>query len=237
MRIDDPPDNHHQHRRAPHQTCPIHEARVQIAARDGGQTQDRDHQAGEACRERADYRGELAEVPGPRAEVASGKEGTDRDWDCEGDEGGDGGDAEDGADGDGAAEDEEGEADPDDGVEPDGVDGRVGDGIDLLPDAGQGEAVVAGVGEGDSARGDHAALAHAEAADDGQAEDGKSDLLGHHLQEVGGPGLAEVGVDDGGDVDDGVGRHELEEPAEETAKAGGHDDGARGGDVGVCAFF
>jgi len=61
--------------------------------------------------------------------------------------------------------------------------------------------------------------------------------LRHHLQEVGRPGLAEVGGEDGGDVDHGVGGDELEDPAEDAAEGRGHYDGARGGDVGVGAFF
>ena len=182
MRIDNPPHNDHQHRRTPHQTRPVHKTRVQITPRNRRQAQDRDHEAGEAGRERADDRAVFAEVPGARAEVASGEERADGDGDGEGDEGGDGGNAEDGADGDGAAEDEESEADADHGVEPDCVDGRLGDGVDLLPDAGQREAVVASVGEGDSAGGDHAALAHTEATDDGEAEDGEGDFLRHDLE-------------------------------------------------------
>lgn len=109
--------------------------------------------------------------------------------------------------------------------------------VDYLPDPGQGEAVVARVCVSDTARRNHAALAHAEAADDGQTEDGERRLFRHDLQEVGGPGLAEVGVDNAGNVDDGVGGDELEEPAEETAEARGHDNGAGGSYGGVAAFF
>ena len=57
------------------------------------------------------------------------------------------------------------------------------------------------------------------------------------MEEVGGPGLAKVGVEDVVDVDDGVGGNELEEPAEEAAEARSHDDCARGCDAGVGALF
>jgi hypothetical protein len=61
--------------------------------------------------------------------------------------------------------------------------------------------------------------------------------LRHDLEEVGCEGLAKVGGQDLFDVDYRVGGDELEEPAEEAAEAGGEDDGAWGGDVGVAAFF
>ena len=237
MRVHNIPHNRTQHRRAPHQTSPIHIVQRQITPRHTRQTQDRNHQRRERGRNTPNRETPFPQVPGPAAEAVADEEGADRDGDSKCDEGADGTDTEDGADGDGPAEDEAETAFADDDVEPDGVDGGLGVFVDAAPVFTKGEAAVARVGEGDSGGGDHAALAHTEGAHDGQGEDGEGGVLRHDLQEIGGPGLAEVGVDDTVDVDDRVGDDELEEPAKEAAEAGGHDDGAGRGDIGVAALF
>lgn len=160
-------------------------------------------------------------MPGSTTEAVPDEEGADGDGDGESDKGGDGGDTEDCADGDGAGEDEEGEEDADDGVEPDGVDGRLGPCINLLNDPRERKDVVTCIGVSDARGSDHAALAHAEGADDCERQDGEGGALRHHLEKVGGPWLAEGGGEDGVDVEDGVGGYELEEPAEEAAEGGG----------------
>ena len=109
--------------------------------------------------------------------------------------------------------------------------------VDPLPDAGKWKAIITGVGVGHATRSNHAALTHAEATNDGKAEDGEGGLLGHDLKKVCGPGLAEIRVQDSCDIDHGICSDKLKEPAKEPAKARGHDDGARGGDVGITAFF
>ena len=116
----------------------------------------------------------------PRAlpEATADEESPDSDGDCESDKGSDGGDTEDSTDSDFAGEDEEGEDNSDDGIEPDCIDGCLCDRIDLLPNAGKGEAVISRVGVCDSGCGDHAALTHTEAADNGEGETGECDILG-----------------------------------------------------------
>lgn len=106
MRINNPPNHDAQHRRAPHQTRIVHQARPQITPRRARQTQHGNHDAGETRRQRPDDGRELAQMPGAGAEAVADHEGADRDGDRERNEGGNGSDAEDGADGDLASEDE-----------------------------------------------------------------------------------------------------------------------------------
>ena len=107
----------------------------------------------------------------------------------------------------------------------------------MLPVFRKRKAVIARVGERHARSGNHAALAHGEAGDDGEGEDGEDDFVRQDLDQVGGEGLAKVAVECLGDVDDGIGYDELEEPAEGAADGAGEEDGARAGDVGVAAFF
>lgn len=87
-------------------------------------------------------------MPGPGAEAVPDEEDADEDRCRESEEGGERADGEDGVDCGAAGEDEEEDEAADGGVEPDCVDGGFGFLVDLFPDAGEGEAVVAGVGEG-----------------------------------------------------------------------------------------
>lgn len=107
-------------------------------------------------------------MPGAATEAVPDEEGADADGDGEGDEGADRADAEDRADGDVAGEDQEHAGTADGDVEPDCVYGRLGVGIYSRPEPTEWETAVSGVGEGDTAGGDHAALAHAECGDDGE---------------------------------------------------------------------
>jgi len=143
-------------------------------------------------------------VPGSPPELIPHEDDLDEDGDAEGDKGGDGANAEDGVDG-GAAEDQKQQQDADKGVEPHGVHGRQRVPVHLLQGlAEHAEAVVAGVRETDARRRHHAALPHGESADDRQSEHGERGIPGQYLNQVGGPRLAELGVDDSVDVGDGI---------------------------------
>lgn len=131
-------------------------------------------------------------MPGTLTESFPDEECADGDGDGERDEGPDRADGENGADSDFAGEDEENKTAADEDVEPDGVDGGLRNGVYACPEAGEGEATVTGVGEGDSRGGDHAALTHGESGDNGQAEAGEGGVLSETLKEESGPGLAEV---------------------------------------------
>lgn len=188
--IDDPPHQDQEHGTAPDEAGPVHAGRIEIRPRQTRQTQDRDHEGGEARRQHADRVRELAQVPGPAAEAGADEEGPDRDGDGEGDEGANGADAENGTDGRLTAEEEQRAQNPNAAVEPHGVHGRLGVRVDLLPPARAGEAAVAGVGKGDARRGDHAPLAHGEAADDGQGEHGHGCVFREDFDQERRPGLA-----------------------------------------------
>ena len=176
-------------------------------------------------------------MPRTRSEPTSNKERADGDRDSEGDESCDCADTEKRTDGDGAAEEEEGHEDADDAIEPDCVDRCFRDRVDLFPVPRKGKTVVTSVGESNPTSSYHAALAHGKGANDGDGEDGEGCVARHDLKEVGGPWLAEVGLKDLINVDDGVGCDELEEPTEEAADAGGQDDGTGRGDGCIGAFF
>lgn len=60
------------------------------------------------------------------------------------------------------SEDQEEQQDPNDTIDDDGVNRRPCSGVNVLPVFAEGEAVIAGVGEGHAAGGDHAGLAHEE---------------------------------------------------------------------------
>lgn len=106
-------------------------------------------------------------MPGSASEAITNEKDTDEDGDCESDHGSDSTDRENRTDRHGTTEDEEEEEDADDGVEPHGVDWRVGVFVNSFNPRGEGEAVVACVGECYSRCGDHATLTHEEAANDG----------------------------------------------------------------------
>lgn len=132
---------------------------------------------------------------------------------------------------------EEQKTDPDGRVEPNRVDGSVSGLVNALDPPRTRETSIARICESNSGRSDHAALAHGEATDNRDCQDREGDLLRHHLDEVAGPWLSEIRTNDGWDVDYGVGNDKLEGPAHEAAETAGHDDGARGGDGGIGAFF
>lgn len=176
-------------------------------------------------------------MPGTTAETVADEECTDEDRNSEGSERANGADGEDGTDSQGAAEHEQSQSNSDNGVHPDSVDRCLGRLVDASPEAREGEAAVASVGESHTRCSNHAALTHEEAADDCEHEDGDSDFLGKTLKEVCGPGLAQVAVNSASDIDDGVGCHQVECEAADAAEGRGHDDSARSRDVGVGAFF
>ena len=78
---------------------------------------------------------------------------------------------------------------------------------------------------------------HGEGGDDGECKNREGCILGHDLQKVASPRLAQIAVKDCVDVDHGVGNDDLQEPAEQPADAAGEDYGAGRGDVCVRAFF
>ena len=116
----------------------------------------------------------------PRAlpEATTNEESPYSDGNGEGDKGSDGSDTEDSADSNFACEDEQGEEDANDSVEPNSIDWRLCDRVDLLPDGGKREAVISGVSVCDSGSSNHATLTHTEAADNGEGETGECDVLG-----------------------------------------------------------
>lgn len=167
MRTNHPPNHCPQHRRPPDQTSPIHQTRIEILPPYSWQTQDRNHQAREARRQRPDDGARTTQMPGSTMESITDEERADGDGNRESDEGGDSRNGEDGADGDFAGEYEKGQTDADGCVEPDGVDRGLSVLVDSFPVLGERKAIISGVGVRDTGRSDHAALAHAEAADDG----------------------------------------------------------------------
>lgn len=96
---------------------------------------------------------------------------------------------------------------------------------------------VARVRKRHSASSHHAALAHTKRAHDSQRQHRQRHALRQHLQQIRRPGLAQVAVDDGVDVDDRVRDDQLQKPAEQAADAARQHDGARRGDVRVGALF
>ena len=176
-------------------------------------------------------------MPRPSAESTADEKCTNSDWDGESDKGGNGGNAKNGTDGDDATKYQQCQADADDGVKPDSVDGSLSMLVDPLPDAGKRKAIITGVCVCDSTSSHHAALPHAVAANDGETEDCEGGLLWHNLEEVCGPWLAEIRVDHGADIDHGICSDKLEEPTEEPTEARCHDDSAGRGDAGIAAFF
>jgi hypothetical protein len=162
------------------------------------------------------------------SEPVADEEHADGDGDGEGDEGGAGADAEDCADREVAFEDEEEEQGADDAVDPDGVDGGLGVGVDVSPVAGEGEAFVAGVSLvgvllafsmmlfteiggvshiSHTRCSYHATLAHSEASNDGEREHGKHNSLWEDVIEESGEWLAQIALQHGCDVDDSVSHH------------------------------
>jgi len=153
-------------------------------------------------------------MPWPGLEAVGCHKHADEDGNGERDERSDGADAEERTSSQCPAEDKEKQDYAYAAIDDDGVDGGACAGVDLGDELAKGEDAVAGVGEGDAGGGDHAALAHGEAGDDGEGEDGESDVLREDLDSVCCEGLAQVGLNAAGDVDDGVGCDEGEEPAE-----------------------
>lgn len=64
---------------------------------------------------------------------------------------------------------------------------------------------------------DHAPLTHSEARNDGQGEYSKCNILRHDLNKVRSEGLAEIGIENIWNRDDGVGYDKLKEPAKDPA--------------------
>lgn len=188
-RVDEEPDNDDEHRRAVHQTRPVHQLQREIGIPHRREAQDRHHDEHKRRRQDPGRHAEPAEVPRAPAEVAANIESLDGDGQGEGDKGGDGTDGEDGADGH-AAKDEEVQQDADERVEPDGVDRGLCVPVDLLQRSGDdAEAVVARVGEADPRGCHHAALSHHERADDGHRQNGHGHGLREDLDEISSPRL------------------------------------------------
>jgi len=166
-------------------------------------------------------------VPWAVAKTVADEEDTDEDRDGESNHGSDSTDRENSPDRDGASENEKEQQDSDDGIKPYGVDWCIRDLVYSLDPKGAREAVITSVCKGHARCGDHAALAHGETTDDGESQDGEGDLLGHDLDQISGPRLAKVRVDDRGNIDDGICYDELESPSCQTAKAGCHHDSTR----------
>ena len=153
-------------------------------------------------------------MPRPGLEAVGCHEHTDEDGNGERDECGNSANTEERASSQCPAEDKEKQDYANTAVDDDGVDGGECAGVDGRDELAEGEDAVAGVREGDAGGGDHAALAHGEAGDDGEGEDGEGDVLRENLDGVCCEGLAQVGLNAAGDVDDGVSCDEGEEPAE-----------------------
>lgn len=212
MCVNDKPYDGTQHRTPVHGTGPVHQVRGQVVTGHARETEDGDHQAGEAGGHHAHGEGKFAQVPGSATEAFAHEKGPDGDGDREGNKGRDGPDGEDGPDGHLARKDQQGGGHADGHVEPDRVHGRAGVAVDAGPVSRQRETAVTGVREGDSRGRHHAALAHGEGTNDGQGQNGQSGVARHALKEICGPRLTQVRIDHVVDVDHRVCHHQLEEP-------------------------
>lgn len=180
MRIEKPPNSDSDHRRAVHETSPIHRFRIKISPPGGGEHQNRNHEGDKRARNRADRVTPFTQMPWSRAEAVADEEDPDeyRDGECY--KGCYSGDGEECAGGGGASEDKTDHEAPYYGIEPDCVYGGKRVAVYAFDDVRGGEAVIACVGECDSGGGDlvdnvrewreeevliyHASLAHGEGA-------------------------------------------------------------------------
>lgn len=147
-RIHNPPHHRQKHRSPPNHNRPIHRLRIQITPPHRRKTKHRHHQQRKRRRDRPTQPTPPPQIPRTRAESVPHDERPQCDGQSERDVGADSADGEDGGDGEGAAVDEKEEEDPDGGVHPDGVDGRLGVLVDGAGDPGEGEDAVAAVGVG-----------------------------------------------------------------------------------------
>ncbi len=112
---------------------PVHRSQSKTITSASRQAQDRYHQSDESTSNTPNRDAELPQVPGSRSKPVTHEEHPDEDGRGKGDEGSQRADAEDGTDGEIAAEDQQEQAAADGVIEPDGVDGRVGHGVDVFP--------------------------------------------------------------------------------------------------------
>lgn len=106
-------------------------------------------------------------MPRSATEPVTNEKDADEDRDGERNHGSDSAHREDGANGDFAAKDEKQNAAPDGGVEPHGVDGRLGLLVNALDPRGERKAVIARVRKRHTGGSNHAPLSHEKPADDG----------------------------------------------------------------------
>ena len=216
---------------------PVHQLGRQIRAPHAREAQNRHHDDDEHASQHSNRLAEFPQMPRAATETITDKEGLDENGDRECDVRSDCTNGENGSDSHRASEDQEQETNAHGCVEPDGVDGRVRVLVHSLNPETHGKAAVTGICEGDSGRSNHTSLAHGETTDDGKAQNGQGDLLGHDLHEIRCPRLTKIRVDDGRDIDHGVGNNELQCPTHKTAEASCHDNGAGGGNAGICTLF
>jgi hypothetical protein len=155
--VDGIPQHGEAHGAAVDETGVVHVEVVEVLALCGGEAQDGDDERDPADGDRADRFGEAAEIPRARAELVAHDEELERDGEDERRVLRNGADAEDGADGDRGGEHEQTQQGADADDEPDGVDGRLGVAVHLLPPAAAREGAVAGIGVDDAGGGDGAA--------------------------------------------------------------------------------
>lgn len=117
-------------------------------------------------------------MPRPAAEPAADEKGSNSDGDGEGHERGNGADTEDGPNRCLTTEEEQCQQNADHRIEPYGIDGGLGDRVDLGPEARQGETIITGIRKRDSGCGNHTSLSHREAADNGHGKNCQSRVLG-----------------------------------------------------------
>jgi len=172
-------------------------------------------------------------MPWTPTESVADKESADGDRDCECDEGADCTDTEYRPDGDVAREYQQNTRAAHKDIEPYRINRCFGMRINPCPEPTERETAVSGVCECYPTCRHHATLTHAECGDDSEREGSEGCFLSKTLQEQGRPRLAQITIEDFVDVDYNVSGDELQEPAEDTANAGGQDNGAWGRDVGV----
>ena len=158
-----------------------------------------------------------------------------------------------------SSEDKEEEQDTNDTIDDHCIHRRLSRGVDVFPVFAEREAVVAGVGEGHSASGNHASLAHEELVSlsvlssacilsawcmwmthpsyDSQRQYSHSEVVWHSLHKIGSPWLAGITVQYRINVNDGICDDELQEPAERPTDARREDDSTRRSHISVRALL
>ena len=174
-------------------------------------------------------------MPGPGLELA--EEHLAQDGDAVRPVEGDGRQVEDGRDGGVGAQPDEVDERAADGEEPDGVEGRGGGLVHLVPHARQREHLVARVGPHGAGPGLDGG--DADEVEDDERGDGEEDTArgADVVVEDLGRGLGDGRGEGGGDVAGAVGEDDGEEPAADVGEAERGGDGPRGFELGVLDFF